>query len=146
VAETKEQLMEENEALRARISELEAELKQSPKNSTRIVDKEAFDRIQDLPSEMLDETSRLIRALALASAQSARITGETLREFAEDVMGRNAVSSDSRSRDLVMNLPRDILSAGVNAMDRSFKRNDEVVDKFVEAFREGKTHEKTKYV
>lgn len=145
MAETKEQLMEENEALRARVSELETELKQSPKNSTKIVDKEAFDRIQDLPSEMLDETSRLIRALALASAQSARITGETLQEFAEDVMGRNAVSSDSSSRDLVMNLPRNILSAGVNAMDRSFKRNDEVVDKFVEAFREARTHEKTKH-
>ena len=55
MAETKEQLVEENEALRARVRELEAEVKSS--NRPRVFDRQTSDTLRDLPTEAIDQAS-----------------------------------------------------------------------------------------
>ena len=136
MAETKEQLLEENEALRARIQELERELKRDP-SRPRILDKETSDRLRDLPNEVIEQTSRFLRALSLAVIESGRISGEALTAFADEVVGRNAPSEGKGPRDLAMNLSRDMTAAGVNALERSIRMHGRVVDRFSDAFKEG---------
>ena len=135
MAETKEQLLEENEALRARIQEIEAELNRAPERP-RIFDKQTSEQLRDLPTEVIDQTSRFVRALSLAAIESARVSGEVLAEFANEVFERNKPTGDRRSRDLAVNLSRDIVSAGVNAVGRSLERHRHVVKRFHDSFNE----------
>jgi hypothetical protein len=142
MAETKEQLLEENETLRARILELEDELKRS-KKGPRIFDRETSNQIRDLPTEASEQVSRFVRALSLAAVESARISGEVLTEFANDVLARNQASAKRTPGELAMNLPRDITSAGVNAMERSVRLQRQVVERFSDAYGETTKKEST---
>jgi hypothetical protein len=138
MAETKEQLVEENEALRARVRELEAEVKRSS-TRPRVFDRQTSDTLRDLPTEAIDQASRVLRAVSLAAVESTRNFGEVVTGFAEEILTRNTPANETRPRNLAMNLPRDVVAAGVNAVDRSFRLHQRVVDRFSESFAEVKT-------
>src|SRR5437773_8746008 len=108
--ETDAGLVDENERLKARIKQLEVQLNQRSK--PRVLDQTASERAKDLPSQIIDEASRTMRALAIAGIEATRRHGEILVSFAEEVLGKNRPSADApHARDLAMNLPREIASA-----------------------------------
>jgi hypothetical protein len=135
MAESKVELVEENERLKAHIKQLEVRLNERP--TPRLLDQTASERAKDLPLQVADEASRTMRAFVIAGVEATRRHAEILVGFAEEVLGKNRPSAEApHARDLVMNLPREMASAAVNAIDASLKTQKDIVDKFAEVFRE----------
>jgi len=91
----------------------------------------------------------------MAYLEQLRIMGEMLTTVADEVTGRNRASTRTRSRrdssgrrymrefddrssptGLAANLPRDIFTGVISAVDKSLDGPRRVVDRFYEAYRE----------
>jgi len=158
-AETKaaeESHQEEIHRLRARIRELQAKAREKDADTeTDEAFDEASDILRDIPGRAVDEASKFVRGYTMAYLEQLRIMGEMLTTVADEVTGRNRASTRTRSRrdssgrrymrefddrssptGLAANLPRDIFTGVISAVDKSLDGPRRVVDRFYEAYRE----------
>jgi cell division septum initiation protein DivIVA len=129
---------EENAKLRARIDELEAQLK-SKRKSTTSTTKTASDAWSDATRSKRDSANRMVRGLTMASIESVRLVADAVSSFADGVASRN----DSRdkdhktTRDLVSNLPADIAGSFADAVTDFVEIPAKTAEKYSSAYHEG---------
>lgn len=154
--EAEETHQEELRRLRARIRELNAKIREKDADTD---DDDAFDEasdiLRDIPGRTVDEGAKFVRGFTMASLEYLRMMGEMMTTIADEVAGRNRATGRSRRRrdssgrrymrefddrssptGLAANLPRDIFTGVVSAVDKSLDGPRRVVDRFYEAYRE----------
>jgi len=133
VPESTESLRAENARLRARIRELEAE---APRRSRLEVDEETADISRDLPGRAMNEANRVMRAAILASLEQLRVGAEAVDTFASEVFRRNRPETRTSVNEMAFNLPADVYSGVIRALDRTLDTPARVVQKFFDSYRE----------
>ena len=132
--ETKQDLEEENVRLRARVQELERELHDETKKPKRSTKKSESTR--NISKRTTDEGGSLIRAITLAGVEFVRSAGSVLESFADTVSDRNRPEEKDSSSDLTRDLPKDVYSGGLNAIEQVLEIPGRVIDKLHEGYRE----------
>lgn len=117
----------------------------------RDVARDTAQAFSDLPSRALNEGSKLLRALTFATLEPVRIAGDALNVFADEVFRRNQPERPvSRSREgdaaeererptaasLTRDLPGDIYSGFVAAIDEALTIPRRAVDTLYDKYRE----------
>ena len=119
--------------LRARIRELESELgERKPKGA------EPRGRSREIADKFGDEAARLIRSIALAGVEQVRTTASVLNSFADTVSQRNRSKEEQSPSDLAKDLPNDLYSGILNAIERSLEMPGKVVNRLHETYTEAK--------
>lgn len=134
--EPKQTLEEEVAQLRARVQELEKELEAEPKKRKK--SSKTSESTRNISRRTTDEGGSLIRALALAGVEFVRATGTVLESFADTVSQRNRPEEKDSSSDLTRDLPKDVYSGGLNAVEQILDIPGRVIDKLHEGYRETK--------
>lgn len=138
MAETKQELEEEVTRLRLRVQELEGELEAETKARKKESKASGSGSARNISSRATDEGSGLIRGVALAGVESVRFAGSILSSFADTVSQRNSPEEKDSKDDLTRDLPKDIYSGVVNAVEQSLDMPGKVIDKLQEGYREAK--------
>jgi hypothetical protein len=121
--------------LKARISELEAELHKSkgaPKESSR-----ASESMNDVSRNKIDGLSRMARGLTLASFEGLSIFADSLSALADGVTSRNKASGSTSTRELSRRLPSDIAGGFADAVERMTDLPARAAERYASAHREG---------
>ena len=126
---------EENAKLRARIEELEGQLKS--KNKETSPTKSASDSWSEASRSKRDSLNRMVRGVTMASIESVRLLAETVSSFADGVVSRNDARGHKTTRDLVTNLPADIAGSFADALSDFVEIPAKSADKYASAYREG---------
>ena len=133
---TKSESPEEEVArLRARVRELESELasaERKPKGAS------SKGRTREISDKFGDEAARLIRGVALAGIEQVRTTASVLTSFADTVSQRNQLKEDKSHSDLAKDLPNDLYSGILNAIEHSLEMPGKVVNRLHETYTETK--------
>ena len=108
-----------------------AETKQekSPKSSKSV---------KNISSRAADEGSGLIRGITLAGVETVRLAGGVLSSFADTVSQRNRPDEKDSKADLTRDLPKDIYSGAVNAVEQTLEMPGKVIDRLQEGYQESK--------
>jgi len=140
MADRMEPLEEEYARLRARMDEIESELRRKP--GCRTPDEEVFEMASRIPNRIMDHMIRLSRGFLASSTEQFRLSAEVAAEFAEQVFAavdefsQNDLPS-SRAEDaerLSVNFPVEVFAAFVGAVDQSLDIPARAMHKFVESF------------
>ena len=121
--------------LQARIRELESEL-ESSKRKPKGADPKG--RTREVSDKLGDEAARLIRGIALAGVEQVRITANVLNSFADTVSQRNRRRKEESHSDLAKDLPNDLYSGILNAIEQSLEMPGKVVNRLHETYAETK--------
>jgi hypothetical protein len=132
--ETKQELEEENARLRARVQELEQELHEEPKKRKK--SSKTSESTRNISRRATDEGGSIVRAITLAGVELVRSTGSVLSSFADSVSDRNRPEEKDSTSDLTRDLPKDVYSGGLNAIEQVFEIPGRVIDKLHEGYRE----------
>ncbi|MEW6729940.1 MAG: hypothetical protein AB1489_01265 [Acidobacteriota bacterium] len=134
--ETKQELEEEVARLRAKVQELEKELEtEQEKQKSRSKTSESS---KNISKRATDEGTSLIRAFTLAGVEFVRSTGSVLETFADTVSKRNQPKEKSSTSDLTRDLPKDVYSGGLDAIEQFFDIPGKVIEKLHESYKETK--------
>lgn len=149
---TEQSLQEEVMKLRAQVTELQEELAHrdaSPESPG--APRETSEVLRDLPDRFTGEASKMVRAFTLACLEPLRLAGDIVDAFAEETSGRNRPEEPTaergrfrtrtrrQSRSEAMNLPRDLYSGFIKAVDRSLDVPSKMVDRFYNTYKEAET-------
>jgi hypothetical protein len=131
--------------LQARVYELEAELQRKERALERA--ERASERRERRPERRetesarktidrtVDEANRTVRGLTLAYLEGLRTAANAVEEFAREVERRNPPDDDDDDADdLARNLPRDLYSGYLKAVNRALKIPENAIDKFYETY------------
>ena len=132
--ETKQELEDENARLRARVTELEAELNEEPKKRKR--SSKTSESTRNISKRATDEGGSIVRAIVLGGVELVRSTGSVLSSFADSVTDRNRPEEKDSKSDLTRDLPKDVYSGGLNAVEQVLEIPGRVIDKLHEGYRE----------
>ena len=133
---TKTETPEEEVArLRARVRELESELSSSERKTKST---ESKGRTREITDKFGDEAARLIRGIAHAGVEQVRTTAGALNSFADTVSQRNRTKEEKSPSDLVKDLPNDLYSGILNAIEHSLEMPGKVVNRLHESYNETK--------
>ena len=132
--ETKQELEDEVARLRARVEELEGDLQTERKKRTK--SSKTSESTRNISRRTADEGGSLIRAITLAGVELVRSTGSVLESFADTVSQRNRPEEKDSSSDLTRDLPKDVYSGGLNAVEQVLEIPGRVIDKLQEGYRE----------
>ncbi len=132
--ETKQDLEEEVVRLRARVQELEQELHDEPKKRKK--GSKTSQSARNVSKRATDEGGSLMRAVALAGVEVFRSAGGVLVSFADTVSDRNRPEEKDSSSDLTRDLPRDVYSGALNAVDQALEIPGRMIAKLHEGYRE----------
>jgi hypothetical protein len=132
--EKKEDLEEEVVRLRARVQELEREIHEEPKKRKK--SSKTTESTRNISRRAADEGGSIIRAITLAGVELVRSTGSVLESFADTVSQRNRPEEKDASSDLTRDLPKDVYSGGLNAIEQVLEIPGRVIDKLQEGYRE----------
>ena len=132
--ETKQELEEEVVRLRARVQELEGELHDESKKGKK--GSKTSESARDVSKRATDEGGSLVRAVALAGVEVFRSTGAVLESFADTVSERNRPEKKDSSSDVTRDLPRDVYSGALNAIDQALEIPGRVIAKLHEGYKE----------
>lgn len=133
MAETKQDLEDEVTRLRIRVTELENDLeneRKKPKKHSKT------SQAKNISSRAADEGSGLIRGVALAGVESVRLAGSVLSSFADTVSQRNRPEEKDSTSDLTRDLPKDVYSGVINAVEQTLDIPGKVIDKLQESYNE----------
>src|SRR5918912_1439690 len=130
--ETKQELEEEVARLRARVTELEDDLDTEKKKRRR--SSKTSESTRNISSRTADEGGSLIRAITLAGVEFVRATGTVLESFADSVSQRNRPEEKDSSSDLTRDLPKDVYSGTLNAVEQVLDIPGRVIDKLQEGY------------
>ena len=126
---------EENDKLRARIEELEGQLKSKQKGTSPT--KRASDSWSDASRSKRDSMHRMVRGMTMASIESVRLVADTVSSFADGVANRNEARDHKTTRDLVTNLPADIAGSFADAVSDLVEVPAKSAEKYASSYREG---------
>ena len=133
--------------LKARIQDLESELHTSKSSSNHESRREecrrTFDSIRDASHSNMDQVTRTVRGISMASVEGLRSFGDSLSAFGDRVITRNTASEDTSTRELGRRLPGDIAEGVAEFFDRMVDVPAKAADRFSKAYREGKRTEWT---
>lgn len=132
--ETKQELEEEVARLRLRVEELERDLDSERQRSKRSGKKSETSRSSS--KRAVNESRSIIRGVALAGVESVRLAGSVLSSFADTVSQRNSPEEKDSKDNLTSDLPKDIYSGLVNAVDQALDMPGKVIDRLHEGYRE----------
>jgi len=132
--ETKQELEDEVVRLRARVTELENDLDTEKKRRKK--SSKTSESTRNISRRTADEGGSLIRAITLAGVELVRSTGSVLESFADTVSQRNRPEEKDSSSDLTRDLPKDVYSGGLNAVEQVLEIPGRVIDKLQEGYRE----------
>ena len=127
--------------LQARVHELEAELQRKERALERAERSERRERRSERREtesarktidRTVDEANRTVRGLTLAYLEGLRTAANAVEEFAREVERRNPADEDDD--DLARNLPRDLYSGYLKAVNRALKIPENAIDKFYETY------------
>jgi hypothetical protein len=133
MAETKQELEDEVTQLRKRVTELESDLdneRKKPKKHSKT------SQAKNISSRAVDEGSGLIRGIALAGIESVRLAGSVMSSFADTVSQKNRPEEKNSTSDLTRDLPKDVYSGVLNAVEQTLDIPGKVVDKLQEGYHE----------
>jgi len=133
MAETKQELEDEVTRLRQRVTELESDLeneRKKPKKHSKT------SQTKNISNRAVDEGSGLIRGVALAGVESVRLAGSVLSSFADTVSQRNRPEEKGSTSDLTRDLPKDVYSGALNAVEQTLDIPGKVIDKLQESYNE----------
>ncbi len=133
MVETKQELEDEVTRLRKRVTELEGDLdneKKKPKKHSKT------SQAKNISNRALDEGSGLIRGVALAGIHSVRLAGGVMSSFADTVSQRNRPEEKDSTSDLTRDLPKDVYSGVLNAVEQTLDIPGKVIDKLQEGYNE----------
>ena len=126
---------EEVTRLRARVRELESELESGER---RPKGADSKGRSREITDKFGDEAARLIRGIALAGVEQVRTTASVLNSFADTVSQRNRRKEDESHSDLVKDLPKDLYSGILDAIEQSLEMPGKVLNRLHETYTEAK--------
>jgi hypothetical protein len=129
----KQELEEEVARLRARVSELENELNAETKKRKG---SSKASQTRNISKRATDEGGSIVRGVALAGVELVRSTGNVLASFADTVSDRNRPEEKGSSSDLTRDLPKDIASGALNAIEQALEIPGRMIDKLHEGYRE----------
>ena len=135
MAETKQELEDEVTRLRTRVTELESDLdneKKKPKKHSKV------SQAKNISNRAVDEGSGLIRGVAVAGIESVRLAGSVMSSFADTVSQRNRPEEKDSTSDLTRDLPKDVYSGALNAVEQTLDIPGKVIDKLQEGYNETK--------
>jgi cell division septum initiation protein DivIVA len=127
---------EEVAKLRARIDELEAQLKSRHKSSSSTA-RNASDSISDATRTKRDSANRMVRGMTMASIEGVRLFADTISSFADGVASRNDARDHKTASDLVSNLPSDIANSFADAVAGFTEIPSKTADKYSSSYHEG---------
>ena len=133
MSETKQDLEDEVTRLRKRVTELESDLdneRKKPKKHSKA------SQAKNISNRAVDEGSGLIRGVALAGIESVRLAGSVLSSFADTVSQKNRPEEKNSISDLTRDLPKDVYSGVLNAVEQTLDIPGKVVDKLQEGYHE----------
>jgi len=129
---------EEADKLRARIRELEAELKSKDKIASG---SGACDSWSDAERSTRESANRTARGLALASIESVRSLGDAVSSFADGVISPNDARENQSARDLVAHLPGDVARSFADTVTNLAEIPASTAGRYSSAYREGEKAE-----
>jgi hypothetical protein len=130
--ETDAGIEDELNRLRARVAELEK--KAFVASAAEGKSKAAED---DLLPQITNVAAGLLRGLTLAAIEEARLIGTTLQSFADEVMQHNVHERKDRGvRELLADLPGDVLSGLRHGVRESLSMPEKVIDRFRDSYKE----------
>jgi cell division septum initiation protein DivIVA len=135
MAEQKETTHEETSRLRARIAELEAELASKRRARQEGQDREIRDMVREMPGRYIDEVMRFYRSTSLAYLEGYRQMALVASSFADEVLKKQH-TEDGSVTELARDLPVDVYSGALNAIDHSLRIPGRIVDKFSETYKQ----------
>ena len=138
MAETKQELEEEVTQLRARVSELERELEAETKKRKKSTKTSESGSVRNISKRATDESGGLIRGVAMAGVETVRLAGSVLSSFADTVFQRNRPEEKDSTTDLTRDLPKDMYSGVINAVEQTLDIPGKVIDKMHESYKEAK--------
>jgi hypothetical protein len=138
MAETKQELEDEVTQLRARVTELEKELDAEGKKRKKGAKTSESGSARNISKRATDEGGSLIRGVALAGVETVRLAGSVLSSFADTVSQRNRPEEKDSTADLTRDLPKDMYSGVVNAVEQTLDIPGKVIDKMHESYKEAK--------
>jgi hypothetical protein len=138
MAETKQELEDEVARLRLRVQELEREVEADQKGRKKGSRASESESARNISNRAADEGSGLVRGVALAGVESVRFAGSILSSFADTVSQRNRPEEKDSNADLTRDLPKDIYSGVLNAVEQSLDMPGKVIDKLQEGYKESK--------
>jgi hypothetical protein len=138
MAETKQELEDEVVRLRLRVQELEKEREAETKGSKK--GSKSSESARNISNRAADEGSGVIRGVALAGVETVRLAGSVLSSFADTVSQRNRPEEKDSNADLTRDLPKDIYSGVLNAVEQTLDMPGKVIDKLQEGYKETKEH------
>lgn len=133
MSETKQDLEDEVTKLRKRVTELESDLdneRKKPKKHSKT------SQAKNISNRAVDEGSGLIRGVALAGIESVRLAGSVMSSFADTVSQKNRPEEKNSTSDLTRDLPKDVYSGVLNAVEQTLDIPGKVVDKLQEGYHE----------
>ena len=133
MSETKQDLEDEVTRLRKRVTELEGDLeneRKKPKKHSKT------SQAKNISSRAVDEGSGLIRGVAVAGIESVRLAGGVMSSFADTVSQRNRPEEKDSTSDLTRDLPKDVYSGALNAVEQALDIPGKVIDKLQEGYNE----------
>jgi len=133
MSETKQELEDEVTQLRKRVKDLEKDLDTEKKKKSS-----KTSEARNISNRAADEGSGLIRGVALAGVESVRLAGTVLSSFADTVSQRNRPEEKDSTSDLTRDLPKDIYSGVINAVEQTLDIPGKVIDKLQEGYKETK--------
>jgi len=155
--------IDEISRLRARVQELEAQLRQeqmqgtqtvgsrtdrvstsdsqprtTDDDSNRISRRRVADSLSDAKKSKRDVVDRMVRGGTLASVEFIRAFAETVSSFADTVISRNESrrGDDRTARDMKTRLPEDIATSFADAVDRFIDVPSRAADRYAKTYRE----------
>ena len=133
MAETKQE--DEVTRLRNRVTELESDLeaeRKKPKKHSKT------SQVKNISSRAADEGSGLVRGVALAGIESVRLAGSVMSSFADTVSQKNRPEEKDSTSDLTRDLPKDIYSGVLNAVEQTLDIPGKVIDKLQASYSEAR--------
>lgn len=127
---------EEINRLRARVEELEGQLK-SKEKGTSTTRKNASDSWSDASRTKRDAANRVLRGMTMASLEGVRLFADTVASFADGVASRNEARGHKTTRDLVTNLPGDIAASFAESVNSFVEIPTKTAEKYSSSYHEG---------
>jgi len=127
--------------LRARVSELEAELQkrttETRKSAREESRREAADAFSDASRQKIDTVNRIVRGFTLASFEGVRLFADSLATFADTVSSRNTAKEHASVRDLTTRLPGDVAAGFADAVEHFADAPARMAERYAQAHKEG---------